>query len=130
MPFLPLEDYGVLQSLCDANVVRGENSLCQGLIAGKPVLWDIYKENNGAQNEKIEDYLIFLKKQFPKGDWEEYGSIMRGFNDLEAQDLRFSSFLDFLFWQEQYQEVFGKVSEYIKSECDLVRKFEKILEAK
>jgi hypothetical protein len=29
IPFLSLEDYGIFQSLCDANIVRGENSLCQ-----------------------------------------------------------------------------------------------------
>jgi len=60
MPFLSLVDYGVFQSLCDANIVRGENSLCQALITGKPVLWDIYKESNNAHIEKIEDFLTFL----------------------------------------------------------------------
>lgn len=80
MPFLSLEDYGVFQSLCDANVVRGENSLCQALISGKPVLWDIYKESNGAHEEKIEDYCSFLQEKFPETDWGKYAQIMRRFN--------------------------------------------------
>ncbi len=86
MPFLSLTDYGIFQSLCDANIVRGENSLCQGLISGKPVLWDIYKEKNGAHTEKIEDYLLFLGKQFPEADWGDYVRMMWGFNGPKEQE--------------------------------------------
>lgn len=82
MPFLSLEDYGVFLSLCDANIVRGENSLCQSLLSGKPTLWDIYKEKNGAHRAKIEDYLGFLALQFPDTDWTQYARIMREFNNL------------------------------------------------
>ncbi|NDK19308.1 elongation factor P maturation arginine rhamnosyltransferase EarP [Candidatus Gracilibacteria bacterium] len=125
MPFLSLEDYGVFQSLCDANIVRGENSLCQGLISGKPILWDIYKESNGAHTDKIEDYLAFLTKQFPNADWEEYSHIMREFNDSSSQKQVFS---DFISKYSEYTEVFGGISEYVKNECNLVEKLEEILE--
>ncbi len=74
-------DYGVFQSLCDANIVRGENSLCQALISSKPALWDIYKESNGAHREKIDDYLVFLEMQFPDTDWTQYAQVMRVFNE-------------------------------------------------
>lgn len=77
--------------------MRGENSLCQGLIAGKPVLWDIYKENNGAHIEKIEDYLAFLEMQFPEGNWDEYRRIVTRFNNGE-KNLRSLAFTDFLEW--------------------------------
>lgn len=131
MPFLSLEDYGVFQLLCDANVVRGENSLCQALISGKPVLWDIYKESNVAHIEKIEDYLVFLQKQFPGARWEEYGDIMRRFNGLEKKELIFLAFTDFVFWcsfwYDENEKIFGGISEYVKGECDLVEKLEKIL---
>jgi len=125
MPFLSLEDYGVFQSLCDANIVRGENSLCQGFISGKPVLWDIYKESNDAHREKIEDYLAFFIEQFPSTDWKEYSHIMREFNDSSSQKQAFS---DFVSKYSKYEEVFKDISEYVRRECDLVEKLEKILE--
>ncbi|MDD5197453.1 MAG: elongation factor P maturation arginine rhamnosyltransferase EarP [Candidatus Gracilibacteria bacterium] len=124
MPFLSLTDYGIFQSLCDANIVRGENSLCQGLISGKPVLWDIYKEKNGAHTEKIEDYLLFLGKQFPEADWGDYVRMMWGFNGPKEQE---GAFLDYVSGYEGYGEVFGRISEYMRGECDLVEKLENIL---
>lgn len=124
LPFLSLEDYGVFQSLCDANIVRGENSLCQSLISWKPTLWDIYKESNGAHVEKIEDYLLFLGKQFPDTDWWEYSSIMRGFNEVGDME---SAFCDFISGYSAYDDGFWRLSEYITRECDLVEKLEQIL---
>jgi hypothetical protein len=32
----------------DLNIVRGENTLITALFAGKPWLWDIYRESNEA----------------------------------------------------------------------------------
>lgn len=123
-PFLSLEDYGVFQSLCDANIVRWENSLCQSLLSGRPALWDIYKESNGAHLEKIEDYLSFLGEQFPETHWEEYNDMMRHFNDSKEREW---AFLDFISWYTEYEEIFKKISEYVRGECDLVRKLEEIL---
>ena len=123
LPFLSMVDYGVFQSLCDANVVRGENSLCQALISGKPALWDIYKESNWAHSEKIEDYLVFLETQFPAKDWSEYAQMMRGFNGWDKK----RAFSDFVSWYAGYGDIFRKLWEYTKSECDLIEKLEKIL---
>ncbi len=122
LPFLSLVDYGVFQSLCDANIVRGENSLCSGLLSEKPVLWDIYKENNGAHVEKIEDYIQFLSGQFPSTDWSDYARTMRGFNESRQE----KSLRDFISEYHQYNDVFKIISEYIKRECNLVQKLERI----
>ncbi len=122
LPFLSLVDYAVFQSLCDANIVRGENSLCSGLLSEKPVLWDIYKENNGAHVEKIEDYIQFLSGQFPSADWSDYARTMRGFNESRQEE----SLRDFISEYHQYNDVFKIIPEYIKRECNLVQKLERI----
>lgn len=124
LPFLSLRDYGVFLSLCDANVVRWENSLCQALLSGKPALWDIYKESNGAHDEKINDYLMFLETQFPDTDWTEYSQVMRGFNEWNDTVWAFS---DFVSWYSKYRDVFQKLWACTREVCDLVEKLEEIL---
>lgn len=56
LPFLTLETHSKFLGLCDANIVRGENSLVSAMLAGKPFLWDIYREKNGAHLEKMADF--------------------------------------------------------------------------
>lgn len=102
--------------------MRGENSLCSGLLSEKPVLWDIYKENNGAHVEKIEDYIQFLSGQFPSADWSDYARTMRGFNESRQEE----SLRDFISEYHQYNDVFKIIPEYIKRECNLVQKLERI----
>lgn len=65
LPFLPLGIYGAFLKHCDANIVRGENSLVSALLAGKPFLWDIYKENNGAHLGKMEDFGEYVDGVIP-----------------------------------------------------------------
>lgn len=120
MPFLSPEEYALFQSLCDANIVRGENSLCQSLIAGKPTLWDIYKESNNAHIEKIEDFLEFLRDFLPISVFDRYARIYREFNGNRKDE----AFLEFVNMTEDLENAFEKVSEYIKEECDLVKKLE------
>lgn len=121
MPFLPLEDYGVFQSLCDANIVRGENSLCQGLISGKPVLWDIYKESNGAHREKTEDFIGWISPYF--GDSTDYTGIARNFMNNGSG----ASFERFIRMIPDFKEAFAEISMYVRGECDLIGNLEEIL---
>lgn len=121
MPFLSLEDYGIFQSLCDANIVRGENSLCQGLLSGKPLLWDIYKEKNGAHREKTEDFIQWITPYL--GDNADYTEMARDFmntGSVESLEKFTQNYSDF-------NRVFEKISENVKGECDLVGKLEGIL---
>lgn len=65
LPFLPLRIYGELLKLCDVNIVRGENSLVSAVLAKKPFLWDIYRENNGAHREKMSDFGEYVDAVIP-----------------------------------------------------------------
>lgn len=68
IPFLSLSGYSSLLHTCDTNIVRGENSLIGAMLAGKPFLWDIYRESNGAHEEKIRDLGAWVNAFVP---WDE-----------------------------------------------------------
>lgn len=53
LPFVSQQDYDRLLWSCDFNLVRGEDSLLRGLWAGRPLLWDIYKQADGAHEDKL-----------------------------------------------------------------------------
>ena len=60
-PFIPLTEMLTLYQWADLNIVRGENTLVTAIFAGKPWLWDIYRENNGAHESKLNDCLDTLE---------------------------------------------------------------------
>ncbi|MFA5916881.1 MAG: elongation factor P maturation arginine rhamnosyltransferase EarP [Candidatus Gracilibacteria bacterium] len=120
MPFFELLDYNDFLSLCDLNIVRGENSLCTSLSSGKPTLWDIYKENNKAHNEKIDDFLIFLEEN--KIQELQYSKILKNFNSIYKKE----AFTDFLDNSNSYKHLFVNLGIYINNNCDLYNKLKKI----
>jgi len=120
MPFLELLDYNDFLSICDCNIVRWENSLCTSLSSWKPTFWDIYKENNKAHDEKIDDFLIFLEEN--KIQELEYSKILKNFNSIYKKEA-FSSFLNNY---QNYTNLFQNLWIYINNNCDLYKKLEKI----
>ncbi len=85
--FLRFDEYETVLSLFDANIVRGENSAAKAMLAGKPFLWDFYKETNGAHREKIEDFLSFLRPFFAdSADFSDYSEAVRAFNSEAFSD--------------------------------------------
>lgn len=57
LPFIPQEDYDYLLSVCDMNLVRGEDSFVRAQWAGKPFIWDIYPQSDLAHEIKLEAFL-------------------------------------------------------------------------
>lgn len=79
--FLRFDEYEAVLPLFDANVVRGENSAVKAMLAGKPFLWDFYKEKNGAHAEKIDDFLAYVEPFFEDStDFLAYSEALRAFN--------------------------------------------------
>lgn len=56
LPFVSQDDYDRLLWSCDFNLVRGEDSLLRALWAGRPLLWDIYKQADGAHEDKLQAF--------------------------------------------------------------------------
>jgi len=57
LPYLSQADYDRLLWSCDLNLVRGEDSLVRALWAGKPLLWHIYPQDDGAHGPKLEAFM-------------------------------------------------------------------------
>lgn len=56
VPFLSQEDYDRLLWSCDFNAVRGEDSFVRAQWAGRPLLWQIYPQQENAHLHKLEAF--------------------------------------------------------------------------
>lgn len=57
LPFLPMDDYDHLLWRSDINFVRGEDSFVRAQWAGKPFVWQVYPQEDGAHLVKLEAFL-------------------------------------------------------------------------
>lgn len=57
IPFLSQVDYDYLLWTCDLNFVRGEDSFVRAQLAGKPFVWNIYVQDEGAHLVKLSAFL-------------------------------------------------------------------------
>ncbi|MEY4713523.1 MAG: hypothetical protein RIS88_2973 [Pseudomonadota bacterium] len=60
LPYLTQTDYDHLLWACDLNFVRGEDSLVRALWAGRPFVWQIYPQEDGAHHAKLDAFLEWL----------------------------------------------------------------------
>jgi len=67
MPFIPQDDYDWLLAHCDFNIVRGEDSFIRAQLAGKPFIWNIYPQDDGAHHTKLKAFLdLYLEGVTPQ----------------------------------------------------------------
>ena len=60
LPALSQRDFDHLLWACDLNCVRGEDSLVRAVWAGKPLLWQIYPQQDSAHHDKLDAFLNML----------------------------------------------------------------------
>ncbi|MBA2674559.1 elongation factor P maturation arginine rhamnosyltransferase EarP, partial [Ramlibacter sp.] len=60
LPLMPQPEYDHLLWSCDLNFVRGEDSLVRALWAGRPFVWQIYPQDDGAHHAKLDAFLDWL----------------------------------------------------------------------
>ncbi len=72
LPLLPQAVFDQLLALCDLNLVRGEDSLTQAVQAGKPCVWQIYPQVDGAHQPKLQAYLQALAADTPLRTWHAF----------------------------------------------------------
>lgn len=65
IPFLAQNDYDRLLWLCDLNFVRGEDSLVRAIWAGKPFIWQAYRQKDSAHHGKVEALLAQIGHIMP-----------------------------------------------------------------
>lgn len=61
LPLMPQRQYDELLWACDLNFVRGEDSLVRALWAGRPFVWHIYPQDDGAHQAKLQAFLDWLQ---------------------------------------------------------------------
>lgn len=61
LPQLEQNDFDHLLWACDLNFVRGEDSLVRALWAGKPFVWHIYPQGDGAHHAKLYAFMDWLQ---------------------------------------------------------------------
>lgn len=56
LPFMPQKTYDQLLSLCDFNLVRGEDSFVRAQWAARPFMWHIYPQHDGVHITKLQAF--------------------------------------------------------------------------
>lgn len=96
VPFLRQDDYDKLLWSCHFNIVRGEDSFVRAQWAGKPMLWHIYPQAEGAHWPKLDAFLDRYTVGLPdavaaavRRTWRHWnaGEPTRGLDQLLANDL-------------------------------------------
>jgi len=86
MPFIAQQDYDLLLACCDINFVRGEDSVIRAHWAGRPFIWQIYRQEEQAHRQKLND---FLAKQLALAT-PELGALIQKAHDLWDLELDFA----------------------------------------
>jgi len=76
---------------CDLNLVRGEDSLVRALWAGRPFLWQLYVQDDGAHHDKLEAFLDWLDAP---PDWQAWQRAWNGVPGIEPPPLTASRLAD------------------------------------
>ena len=71
LPLMSQTDYDHLLWACDLNFVRGEDSLVRALWAGKPLVWQIYPQEDGAHNPKLHAFLDRMEPPPTLQEWHQ-----------------------------------------------------------
>ena len=72
LPPLSQPDFDRLLWACDWNFVRGEDSLVRALWAGRPFVWHIYPQDDGAHHAKLNAFLDRLNAPPSVRHWHQW----------------------------------------------------------
>lgn len=84
LPFLSQPNFDRLLWACDFNLVRGEDSFVRAQWAGKPFVWQIYPQDDGAQGPKLETFLDLYLAAAPADLAAGTRRLWRAWNGLGA----------------------------------------------
>ncbi|MES2909770.1 MAG: elongation factor P maturation arginine rhamnosyltransferase EarP [Pseudomonadota bacterium] len=93
LPLLTQTDFDQLLWACDLNFVRGEDSIVRAIWAGKPFVWQIYPQHDGAHHLKLDAFLNALNAPSSLREFH------RCWNDNGAKLAANSLANDFQAWQ-------------------------------
>ena len=91
IPFLSQAGYDRLLWACDLNFVRGEDSFVRALWAGKPLIWNIYPQQDAVHLQKLEAFLAIYLQDTPEA--QALSAFWRAWNGIEGDPLEWSNFV-------------------------------------
>lgn len=80
LAFLHQDDYDRLLWSCDFNAVRGEDSFVRAQWAGRPMLWHIYPQEEGAHWDKLEAFLALYSDSLSPAARDALLALWRAWN--------------------------------------------------
>ena len=102
LPFFTYDKYEELLSLCDFNLVRGEDSFVRALLLGKPFLWHIYPQEENTHIQKLNS---FLEKYCPNNNElkdtfinynvnrDNFSYFFKNFKEIEEHNRKYANYL-------------------------------------
>jgi uncharacterized repeat protein (TIGR03837 family) len=133
IPFLPQERYDALLCCADFNIVRGEDSFVRAILAGKPMLWNAYLQNEKYHKVKVAAFLETIEQYFDDAQaFQRYRELHLTFNDAAVEGLdqitheRYEFFFDDL---PAIERAIRTMSGFLTRECSLIEKFSAFLES-
>ena len=87
LPHLTQDDFDCLLWACDLNFVRGEDSLVRALWAGKPLVWQIYPQDDDAHIRKLDAFLDAIDASASLRDFHHAWNATHRAGDIHALPL-------------------------------------------
>ena len=84
LPFLPQDDFDRLLCACDLNLVRGEDSFVRAQWAGRPFVWHIYPQDDGAHEAKLQAFMDRAFAAMDPGHKAAWQGLWRAWNGLDS----------------------------------------------
>ncbi len=95
IPFLEQDNYDRLLWSCDINFARGEDSFARAQWAGKPFIWNIYPQSDGAHWNKLEAFLDLYVESMPVSTAKTVIELWRAWNGgIPLDSATWVNFLD------------------------------------
>jgi len=130
-PFLDQDQYDRLLWACDLNFVRGEDSFVRGQWAARPLVWQIYPQEDGAHWPKLEAFLGLYCRGLPAETAAALTGFWRAWNkgDVAAVEGAWTGYWQHrlvlqshaLRWAEQLAET-GNLSKDLAQFCEILLK--------
>ncbi|NRF69971.1 elongation factor P maturation arginine rhamnosyltransferase EarP [Aquincola sp. S2] len=82
LPWLPQTTFDELLASTDLNIVRGEDSFTQANLVGRPCLWQLYPQHDGAHAAKLDAWIDRFIAASGFADGDALRALTRAWNGL------------------------------------------------
>jgi uncharacterized repeat protein (TIGR03837 family) len=127
LDFMPQPQYDELLACCNINFVRGEDSVIRAHWAGKPFIWQIYRQEQQAHLVKLQAFLDKYLQHAPQPQKECIEKLHMAWNLELNISTEFSLFRNFC---EEIQAYNKKWQEYLNQQQDLASNLVRFAENK